>query len=463
MPNKENLEKLLKSLASTFQSVRIYTLNHPKAKTAMQDLYDMFKELFQDNPIIAFGLVGDELFCGKEIFFDLTVIVKDFIKELKNKKIENISFKSSLSYEELETFIDLLAFSKQNSVEEINKSIKSKNIHNVTVDVLHAPGIKPESGETEHKYNLSKDDVKHFKNFYSGIIDNAGSLLDKSIIDGVGDMNIFSNIVTSIFEGLGHKENFLLMLMNLKKHDDYTLVHCINVSILCMLQARSLGLNEQDIVDLGLAGFLHDIGKILISRTILRKPNSLSKEEFEAVKSHTVLGAKMLMRFPHVNKMVVLTAFEHHLGIGSQGYPKLSYPQRQCFSTKIVAISDFYDALRSRRHYRRLMAPEIVYEIMRSEKDKLLDSQLLDNFFKIMGVWPVGTVVSLSSGEIAFVEAQNLGDMFNPKVRVFFSSNKEKLEATYSIDLSQIEDLQIISSIPSDSPECEYIFAHLDK
>ncbi len=159
---------------------------------------------------------------------------------------------------------------------------------------------------------------------------------------------------------------------------------------------------------------------------------------------HTDLGAGILLKYlDTMGTLPAVVAFEHHLRYDCKGYPKLPYPQKPHPASLLISQCDVYDALVQRRPYKRSYPPLKVYEIMMMGEGKSFDPSLLDEFFKIIGIWPVKTIVTLSDGRIAVVREQNKNDKFNPKVEVISPEEKKEL-----IDLSEAgQNLKIENSL----------------
>jgi putative nucleotidyltransferase with HDIG domain len=214
----------------------------------------------------------------------------------------------------------------------------------------------------------------------------------------------------------------------MKHYDEVTFGHLVNVSILSMYFSWKLGFAKDDFLDISTAALFHDIGKIFISRKIIKKPGGLSVGEFAAMKSHTILGAQILMGYSEsLGVISPIVAFEHHLRYDLKGYPKLRFAQAPHTSSLIVSICDVYDALTQRRSYKRDYPPDMIYQLMNREKGGLFHPQLLDRFFQIFGVWPIGTVLLLSNKAIAIVREQNQNDIFNPIVEIVLPQNDRRL------------------------------------
>ena len=186
------------------------------------------------------------------------------------------------------------------------------------------------------------------------------------------------------------------------------------------------------------------MGKIAISQKVINKPTILTTEEMNYVKSHTVLGAEILLQYvDSLGILPVMIAFEHHLHYDLKGYPRLAYSRKPHLLSLMVTLCDCYDALCQRRSYKRAYSPEIIYNIMLKGRGKLFEPKLFDKFFGFLGCYPIGTIIELNSGAIGVVRAQNEDSIFSPKVEIISDSDdKGKI-----IDLDKLETVSIKKSM----------------
>lgn len=179
------------------------------------------------------------------------------------------------------------------------------------------------------------------------------------------------------------------LLGPVKSHSEYTYVHITNVSILTIFQAEIMGLKGNILHEAGIAGLLHDIGKTFISEGILEKKGSLSLEEWEEIKKHPIYGALYLSTLPEVPWLAVITAFEHHMKYDGSGYPDTrSYRRKPHIISQMVALADFFDALRTHRAYRDAIQVLDVLKMIRNLRGKDFDPMVVDTF--IYGLQQLG-------------------------------------------------------------------------
>jgi cyclic di-GMP phosphodiesterase len=173
---------------------------------------------------------------------------------------------------------------------------------------------------------------------------------------------------------------------------------------------------------------MHDIGKVNTPSEVLNKPDKLTKEEFEIMKRHVIDGAHILRRTPEVPALAPIVAFEHHLKQDLSGYPENVGSRKLNLCTMIVSIADVFDALRSNRPYRQGLATDRIRAIMGEQDNPAFNQTLLKRFVNLMGLFPVGNLVRLSTDELAIVTAEHPNDPFRPQVKILTNAKGELLE-----------------------------------
>ncbi len=430
------VKNLIKSLSAALQMVKVYALSHRRAEQAVEELYEEFRRVFGLlKGSIKIGLVRDELFFRKEIYFDLTIFVKDFIKALRERSIEYLEFRPNLLKEEITVFLGKLA-ERKTEEEDDEDFFKKASSENISIGRF---GAEVEFGGTESGDNFYFG-VKSAGVLYSESVKESGSVIMDIIRGEKIDLKRLLRITSTIYSRMAANEKAFLSLLSIKHFDDYTFVHSVNVAILSLFQARYLGLPEDVIKEIGNAGLLHDIGKIYIKKNILDKKGALTGEEFSSIKNHALFGAKILLKNKPVDKIAFISALQHHLKFDLTGYPNLPFCRQQHLSAKIIAVSDVYDALRSRRKYKEAMSLERVYEIMKKEEGRLFDPYLVDVFFRNIGIWPAGTLVWLDTNEIGMVKRVNPRELFFPEIEILYDSSGRKLKKRIKADLKEKDD-----------------------
>jgi putative nucleotidyltransferase with HDIG domain len=424
-------EDILRDLMSALQISRLYPAWHPQFKKAVSKAFLTLRDALEQDGDFAIGIVDEELACGKEVFFELSKMERPMILYLKAKGINKMQFLKGLEEEELGKFFGLLTTPNEEMKLEIKDYLTISGIKNIIAGKLQASAESQEEFGT-HNY------LRQYGESLSKVTDTVNSLLDNDEIDALA---LKLNVSVMIESLIGRHQEFL-NFGTLKRYDSRTYFHTMNVAILSMYFCSKLGFKREDVLNIGIAALFHDIGKIYISRKIIQKPSKLSNEEFEKIKSHVTKGTEILLK--HVDELGILPViicFEHHLKYDLTGYPKVTFPNKPYIASQIVSICDVYDALSQRRSYKNDYPPEMIYNIMIKEKGTSFEQRLIDKFFSVIGVWPIGTLVVLSDGRVAVVREENEEDIVSPKVEII--PPKEQSEI---IDLMMCKQALNISS-----------------
>ena len=273
------------------------------------------------------------------------------------------------------------------------------------------------------------------------------------------EMQQAEDLVLQIGQSLLRHPDALISLARHKNADDYTYMHSVAVCALMLATARQLGLSEDYIRLAGIAGLLHDVGKLTIPDSILNKPQKLSDTEFERVKLHPEAGGAILRQSPDVDALVLDVCLHHHEKADGSGYPhRLAGNQISLFA-QMGAVCDVYDAVTSNRPYNRGWDPAEAIQRMSTWKGHF-DQRVFQAFVKSVGIYPVGALVRLKSGRLAVVIEQNPKSLLTPKVRVFFSTRSNLPLEQNVVDLAKIHGQDRI--VAREAPE-DWEFKNLDR
>lgn len=294
-----------------------------------------------------------------------------------------------------------------------NTYIKRINYHNIEGAYIEIDAFNDIHVDSYINDNLKSESLFNIKDVYYEFKLSLGKINASSI-------KKLSGIVDKIVMELLSKEDLTYNVIDFKNFDTYTFQHCLNVAALCISTGISLGLSEYRLKELGLAGLLHDIGKMFIPAEILNKASKLTDEEFEIIKTHTVSASKQL---ENLVPYEVLRAIEsHHEKLDGSGYPYGKKADNISYYTKILTVCDVYDALTSDRPYRKTVFPNEVIEYLMGCVDKQFDYDILQHFIKIIVAYPVGTFVKLSNGKLAVVVKNYSDNIMRPLVRIVDSN-----------------------------------------
>ncbi len=242
-------------------------------------------------------------------------------------------------------------------------------------------------------------------------------------------------VVQAMVDDILRDELFLLGLTTLKNYDEYTTNHCANVCILSVSMGSRMGYSKNDLEVLGMAAFFHDIGKTTWPNELLNKEGKPTPEEWRLMQIHPCTGVTALLKLKGLSDTVLrsaLAVFEHHMHWDrSGGYPSVTRPRGPNLFARIIAITDFFDALTSARAYRKApFRPDQALNMMLEKSGTAFDPILVKLFINIIGIYPIGTVVLLRTGEVALVVAPNPDPEYLhlPRVKLLFDSRGEPVE-----------------------------------
>ena len=276
-----------------------------------------------------------------------------------------------------------------------------------------------------------------------------GKALDsEGLLDLVEDMN----------RSLARNPHALLSVARIKHKDEYTYLHSVAVAALMVGLARAAEQDEATVRDAGMAGLLHDLGKAMMPEAVLNKPGRLTDEEYDIMRQHPMEGYKLLQEWQDVPQVVLDVCLHHHEKMDGTGYPERLAGEDISLMSRMGAICDVYDAITSNRPYKAGWDPSESLSRMASWKGHF-DPKLFQLFVRMLGIYPVGSLVRLTSGRLGVVVEQNPTALLLPRVRAFYSATLRQAVPVTLIDLAEAGQPERI--IGREDPE-QWPFKSLD-
>lgn len=243
------------------------------------------------------------------------------------------------------------------------------------------------------------------------------------------------NTVQHCVDSILSNPDALLWMSKIRNQDEYTAEHCLNVCILAIAFGRHLQLTEEQLFQLGMAGLLHDVGKMRVPSEILNKPGGLTDKEMRAMRAHVVHGRNLLQQTPNIARPIIDAAHAHHERLDGGGYPRKLDGNEIGKITRLVSIVDTFDAITSHRCYAPARPVTDALRILYEARGTQFDEALVLEFIQFIGLYPPGSIVELENGIIGLVIATNDEAHHLPKIIKVRDADKQPCEQAF-LDLS---------------------------
>jgi HD-GYP domain-containing protein (c-di-GMP phosphodiesterase class II) len=362
-------------------------------------------------------------------------IFKSVIEEFRSRDVEAVTFLPGLELGELLGFMSVFA----------KREKKDEAVYAHLVADLDAAGV--EHVELE---KISAEEISE------GLHQNSARLFFLSIVHLKESfardqrrepikISTTRRLMQSIYNHIVEDEGFVYGLTNIKNHDEYTLNHSVNVCLLATALGRRLGLSRAELVELGMAAFFHDLGKTETPLAILNKPGRLTDDEREIMEQHPFHGAEkliLLKEFRRLPLRAIHVALEHHIKEDLSGYPRYFKKDDVNLFSKIVKVVDVFDAITTKRIYRsKDFTRAEALSLMLEQSGTEFNPVILKAFVNMMGVFPIGTLVALSTGEIGIVTDINPEPklVLRPSVKLITDAAGNKVDGEV-VDLAERDE-----------------------
>ena len=375
--------RFLNAFAQALAAMALYRDGHPARERAVDVAYQQIHDLQSDTPNPLFTFLGDEVVFGQQPLRELKAW--DWGKRLAQAGIQRLEFEDQVSRDDFEGFLEeVLARLTLSAISTEARQMRRSSIRFGAVGLKGESEVAPEPLPTATiTFSLGEE------------VDTLRWLQRQVQTSGAVPLTEAEAVVRSLAVAMHSGRQVMVPLLQLKDFDQYTTTHSMNVAVLSMALAEFLGLAPTDVRTFGIAGLLHDIGKVKIPLEVLTKPGKLTDEERALMNEHPVAGARMLLDAEEDLDLAVVVAYEHHIMIDGGGYPVLHYARDCHHASKLVHVCDVYDALRTRRPYREAWSFEKTLGYLQERSGLEFDAALCDGFVRMMRQWePQVAIVS---------------------------------------------------------------------
>lgn len=289
------------------------------------------------------------------------------------------------------------------------------------------------------KPELKQKVLKTFKSFLNSVPQTKGYLVSRKTIEE--NEKQLQETIKDIIEDLFSQRDVVISMRDIKKADDYTYGHSVNVMLHATVLGIGANLNREQLYDLAIGSLLHDIGKLFIPEDILKKPDKLSHEEYAVIQEHTTKGYEFLKNYSNFPATSRIVSLQHQERVNGSGYPKGLTDKDLHPYSKITAIADVYDALTSDRYYRRALPPNEALEYILGGAGRNFNTELTKIFVSRINPYPTGTLVKLSNQMEGIIDQVNPLGFQRPSIKILVEG--EKRVSPWILDLSKERNVVI--------------------
>jgi len=412
---KELLEPILLGLVGTAKGMSLYPPNHPAIRKPVAQLTERFRDLLLQRERLALGIVDEVLVFEGTPFYDTQAPIRELLTRFEERGLTAIEFQEGLGEEELIQFCAIL-------VQEPDE-VKAQG----TGDSLRNRGIV---------HIVAKDAIE----VYHQAVDAVAEVFQETRLGKIPRVQKLKETVDDLTRLILRDKPALVALTLIKNYDNYLFNHSVNVSVLSLALAEALKVEPADLDDIALAGLLHDVGKTLTPLDITRKPGNLTDEEWEIMRQHPIRSAEIVSQIKGVSEICIRIVREHHISFDRKGYPVLAEGEQVHPYSKIVTVADCYDAITTLRPYQKPFHPREAMRILENLAGRVIDPKYFQEFVKVLGIYPVGTLVRLDTNEVGVVVETNVDAPLLPRIRVVFDPEGIRLSKSLELNLASLDE-----------------------
>ena len=432
-------EKTLRAFHKLIQTARIHEESNQLLINCIRNFSDALNSWWAEDDGLTIKLSRGRFIIQDEKLrygAENVQLVQEMYQFFDERNLSGLRFQPSteqFSNSNILNFVRLLndAGDKENPFEWIAHQFE--NGPYLWVEILQQPKETPEEEELDHRAMARKT--------YAHALVSVKEVAEKINTERKAGVRKLKRVAQNMVDILSEDESVMLGISTMRDYDDYTYTHSVNVAILSLCLGKRIGLNRLSLSHLAICGLLHDLGKLNIPKEILNKPGKLTDREFKEMEKHPIESVSQIVKMNAPEDLmakILLPPFEHHLKYDLSGYPKVQNKRSVSLFGRIITITDVFDALTSPRVYRpEAMSPNIALEIMLKESGKYFDPILLKVFINMLGVYPVGTLVKMDTGELGLVTGGDVdGDLTRPRVVLLEQNGGQHYKKGNTVHLS---------------------------
>ena len=373
----------LSSLRRAASAVQLYPAEHPLVLEAAEGAVSAAGSLNEEDESVVLSIVNDAFYLNRRLLPQATLEHRATMEQFVEQGLDSVTLRPPVTTQDV---VDLANFLNGHSGD-------------VPADGSLRLNARPFSeADLRQAASLSK-----LKRSYASSIDIlrgvAAASNEKSF-----DINPAVWAVEELLEAVLREPGASLLLATLKGHDEYTFFHSVNTAILALAVGRTLELDDEKLKLLGLGALLHDIGKVRVSPAVIQYPGRLTESHWAEIKLHPQEGAQAILAASgHGREIAARVAFEHHARYDLSGYPFVKGRDQLHLFSRIVSVCDVYDAMTTRRSYKRAEPPTRALQLLLNGSGTQFDPDVVHTFIHMMGIYPTGSLLKLKTGQVVIV------------------------------------------------------------
>jgi HD-GYP domain-containing protein (c-di-GMP phosphodiesterase class II) len=369
------LYQVIKLMIAAVHGHRLYNEQHPQVVQTVEKAFKNLSHLLARRDAITLMIIDQDLVVENRRVLGGGPSKEKFVQILSDKSIERLTFTSGLTFTQFQSMVRHLAD---------DAPLPTHSFDAIKMGKVAGPDRHSTAGESNGEEKPGQDEIEELQVLRRKKTEAFKELYESMEKNRKVDVGSVERIIREFIRRFRSDINPLTLLASVKSSDEYTFTHVVNVCILTMFMAETLGFKGELLHTIGIAASLHDTGKLFIPEDILNKPGRLTPEERCVVEQHPGKGAQYLLKLEGIPKLAILCCLEHHLRSDGGGYPAVPRSYRPHIVSQIISIADAFDAMRSRRVYQEAKPLEQVIRIIEAEKSRAFHPDLADHFLKLI-------------------------------------------------------------------------------
>jgi HD-GYP domain-containing protein (c-di-GMP phosphodiesterase class II) len=428
----ESAQRLIGALAAAMRNVTFYAPDHPLVAAALPEAIGALAQLLEGEPEFTIKFVDGEAVVDDRPVLSSMKAMASLIGACSRRSMESLTFRKGITPDELLQLVGVLSTDPKDLLAAGGPSmaLERQAVRHIVLERVHEVGQEIQQAADVHGAGLALKP----RELYAEAIDVVRNALAEARAGTAIELDAANTTAAHLVDAVLRDSSTVLGLTSVKDYDEYTFTHMLHITLLCLALGHAIGLGHRYLRELGVSALLHDVGKVNVPLEYLRKPGKLLPEEFAAIQRHPVDGGLILNRHPEAPPVAAIVAFEHHMRADLGGYPKVRRARELNLYSLIVSVADVYDALTTQRPYRPPLSPWVALSVMHDLPRGTFEPMLLARFTDILGKYPAGTLLRLSSGELAVVSRPNPSDPARPFARCL-----REVEGVNALDRQEID------------------------